>query len=124
MLHLLPVPESIETSAASPEASPEALAKLAGIRHALRLVDPFGGGPASDVSNDDEVALAWAGASHATNRRVDESTTRIAGAASAGIDALLAARASGQEPNEAASQRLAEEIRQGLEEIARRMRNA
>ena len=118
MLHLLPAPDTNET----PAGSPEALAKLAGIRHALRLVDPFGGGPASDPSNDGEVAAAWSGASKATNRRFDESTMRTAGAASAGIDALLAARAAGQEPNEAASRRLAEEIRHGLEDVSRRMR--
>jgi hypothetical protein len=120
MLHLLPVPDIDETA----ENSAEALAKLAGIRHALRLVDPFGGGPAPDPSNDDQVAAAWAGASKATSRRLDECTLRTAGAASAGIDALLAARAAGQEPNEAASRRLAEEIRRGLEDVARRMRNA
>ena len=120
MLHLLPVSDTDD----APAASPEALAKLAGIRHALRLVDPFGGGPASDPSNDDAVAAAWSGASKATNRRFDEATTRTASAASAGIDALLAARAAGQEPNEAANRRLAEEIRYGLEEIAQRMRNA
>ena len=119
MLHLSPLAE--------PDESPlpaEALARLAGIRHALRLVDPFGGGPASDPSNDEDIAVAWAGASKASNRRVDECTVRTAGAAAAGIDALLVARASGLEPNEAASQELADEIRRGLEEISRRMRNA
>ncbi len=119
MLHLAPLPHDDDAPLPA-----DALAKLAGIRHALRLVDPFGGGPASDPSNDDEVAAAWAGASKASNRRFDECTVRTAGAAAAGIDALLAARASGHEPNEAASQQLAEEIRRGLEDISRRMRNA
>jgi hypothetical protein len=119
MLHLAPLPHDDDAPL-----SADALAKLAGIRHALRLVDPFGGGPASDPSNDDDVAAAWAGASKASNRRLDECTLRTAGAAAAGIDALLAARASGLEPNEAASQQLAEEIRRGLEDISRRMRNA
>ena len=49
---------------------------------------------------------------------------RTAGAAAAGIDALLAARASDQGPNEAASLRLAEEIRAGLEDVSRLMRRA
>ena len=119
MLHLVPVPQVDESPLPA-----EALAKLAGIRHALRLVDPFGGGPASDPSNDEDIAAAWAGASKASNRRVDECTLRTAGAAAAGIDALLAARATGHEPNEAASKELADEIRRGLEEISRRMRNA
>ena len=119
MLHLAPVQPVDETPLPS-----EALAKLAGIRHALRLVDPFGGGPASDPSNDAEIAAAWAGASKASSRRFDETSLRTAGAAAAGIDALLATRASGQTPNEAASQRLAEEIRAGLAEVSRRMRRA
>jgi hypothetical protein len=104
--------------------SSETLAKLAGIRHALRLVDPFGGGPASDPSNDSEIAAAWAIASKASNRRVDETTLHTAHAASAGLDALLAARASGPEPPHAASERLAEEIRCGLADVSRRMRLA
>jgi hypothetical protein len=118
VLHLgpaLPVDEPL---------SSEALAKLAGIRHALRLVDPYGGGPASDPVNDSDIAAAWAVASKASNRRVDETTLHTAGAASAGIDALLAARASGREPHHAASERLAEEIRLGLEDVSRRMRLA
>ena len=120
MLHLAIVPQVDEDC----DPSAEAMAKLAGIRHALRLVDPFGGGPAPDLSSDAEIAAAWTGASKACTRRFDESTSRTAGAAAAGIDALLAARAAGHEPNEAASQRLAEEIRLGLEDISRRMRNA
>jgi hypothetical protein len=120
MLHLAPVPEIDDVW----DSSIEARAKLAGIRHALRLVDPFGGGPASDTSSDQEIAAAWSNASKASTRRFDESTLRTAGAAAAGIDALLAARAAGEEPNEAASQRLAEEIRRGLEDISRRMRQA
>ena len=118
MLHLAPVP-AFDQAPAEPA---EALAKLAGIRHALRLVDPFGGGPASDPFDDLDIAAAWAGASRASSRRFDECTWRTAGAASAGIDALLAARAGGQEPNEAASHRLADEIRRGLEDVSRRMR--
>ena len=120
MLHLAPVPHFDGDR----NDSRETMAKLAGIRHALRLVDPFGGGPASDISSDDEIAAAWTGASKASTRRFDECTVRTAGAAAAGIDALLAARASGRQPNEAAARRLAEEIRIGLEDVSRRMRQA
>jgi hypothetical protein len=102
--------------------SAEAMAKLAGIRHALRLVDPFGGGPASDALSDDRIAATWSGAGKASIRCFDECTWRTAGAAAAGIDALLAARAAGDEPSEAASRQMADEIRQGLEDLSRRMR--
>ena len=119
MLHLAPASSDEE-----PPLPPEALARLAGIRHALRMVDPFGGGPASDPSNDDQIAAAWTGASKASNRLFDDSALRTSGAAAAGLDALLAARGAGHEPNEAASLRLAEEIRTGLEDVSRRMRLA
>jgi hypothetical protein len=118
MLHIVPVPE-IDTA---PQPYAEALARLAGIRHALRLVDPFGGGPASDPDCDEGIATAWSGASKATNRCFDGRTARTAGATAAGLEALLAERAAGREPNTAASRQLAEEIRLGLEDVSRLMR--
>jgi hypothetical protein len=119
MLHIVPVPE-ID---GSPEPYAEALARLAGIRHALRLVDPFGGGPASDPSDDDSMATAWSGASKAKSRCFDRRTVRTAGAAAAGIEALLGERAAGRDPNAAANDKLAEEIRRGLEDVAQLMLN-
>ena len=118
MLHFVPVPQVDEP----PVPYAEALARLASIRHALRLVDPFGGGPASDPPDDDAIAAAWAGVSKARARCIDGRTERTAGAAAAGIEALLGEQAAGRDPNEAASQQLAEEIRLGLEDVSRLMR--
>ncbi|HUE80426.1 MAG TPA: hypothetical protein VMN38_12480 [Sphingomicrobium sp.] len=118
MLHFVPVPQADE----SPQPYTEALARLASIRHALRLVDPFGGGPASDPGGDEGIATAWSGASKATNRCFDDRTNRTASAATAGLEALLAERAAGREPNAAASHQLAEEIRLCLEDVSRLMR--
>ncbi len=118
MLHLVPAPQADE----SPLPDFEMLARLAGIRHALRLVDPFGGGPASDPEDDETSARGWNGASKAANRCFDSRTSRTASAAAAGLEALVAERAAGREPNEAASQRIAEEIRLGLEDVSRLMR--
>ena len=117
MLSFVPVPNTDQSALHQAEA----LARLASIRHALRLVDPFGGGPASDPE-DDAVAAAWAGAGKAKTRCFDGRTERTAGAATAGLEALLGERASGREPNDAASRRLAEEIRRGLEDVSRLMR--
>ncbi|MBA3510722.1 hypothetical protein [Sphingomonas sp.] len=117
MLHFVPVPQVDE----SPEPYADALARLASIRHALRLVDPFGGGPASDPSDDDRIAARWSEASTAESRCFDSRTERTAGAAAAGLDALLGERAAGRQPNEAASRQLAEEIRRGLEDVSRLM---
>ena len=118
MLHLAPVPQADE----SPQPYAEALARLASIRHALRLVDPFGGGPASDPEGDVAMATSWTAASKSTNRCFDGRSARTASAAAAGLEALLAERAAGREPNAAASQRIAEEIRLGLEDVSRLMK--
>ena len=55
--HPPPTPASLPRP--RPEPYAEAVARLASVRHALRLVDPYGGGPASDVEDDDAVAAAW-----------------------------------------------------------------
>ena len=118
MLHLVPAQQADE----SPTPNVDVLARLASIRHALRLVDPFGGGPASDPADDERIAQDWTRASKAAGRCFDNRTSRTAGAAAAGLEALLAERAAGREPNEAASQTLAEEIRLGLEDVSRLMK--
>ena len=120
MVNLVPVPNVDEP----PLPYAEAVARLASIRHALRLVDPFGGGPASDPGSDEEIAAAWSGASKATARCFDGRTERTAGAAAAGLEALLAERAAGREPNNAASRELADAIRVGLQDVARLLRGA
>lgn len=122
MLHLAPAPQVDDPHDETPRPYAEAVARLAGIRHALRLVDPFGGGPASDPSDDEEAAAAWSNASRSRARCFDERTIRTAGAAAAGLEALLGERAAGRDPNPVASHKLAEEIRRGLEDVSRLMR--
>ena len=122
MLHLAPVPQFDESPRTDPQPYAEAMARLASIRHALRLVDPFGGGPASDPDDDEQMATAWSGASKSQNRCFDGRTSRTASAAAAGLEAVLAERAAGREPNAAASHKLSEEIRLGLEDVSRLMR--
>src|SRR3990170_3001029 len=114
MLNFVPVPNLDEP----PMAYAEAVARLASIRHALRLGDPLGGGPASDPPDDEEIAAAWTGASKARTRCFDGRTERTAGAAAAGLEALLGEQAEGREPNDAASRELAEAIRLGLEDVS------
>ena len=57
MLHLLPDPAPEPQGQPAPEAYAEAVSRLASVRHALRLVDPFGSGPASDADADAPVAV-------------------------------------------------------------------
>lgn len=115
MLHLLP--QSVPEPAGEPYA--EAVARLAGIRHALRLVDPCGGGPAPDSDDDQAVACAWNGASHTRQRRFDAHSARLVGATAAGLEALLEERQKGREPNKEASQALVDQIRRELAQVSR-----
>jgi hypothetical protein len=115
MLHLQPVP----TTERTPEPYAEAVARLAGIRHALRLVDPCGGGPAPDEEDDQEIACAWNEAPHTRQRRFDAHSARLVGATAAGLEALLAERQKGREPNREASQALVDQIRRELAQVSR-----
>ena len=85
-MQCLPFPTS------APEPMPrqyaEAVSRLASVRHALRLVDGFGGGPASDADNAD-IAAAWNETDKAKRRAFDGKSTQLVGAAAAGLEALL-----------------------------------
>ena len=114
MLHLLRTP----AHEPKPRQYAEAVSRLASVRHALRLVDGFGGGPASDA-DDADVAAAWAGADEAKRRAFDKRSTQLVGATAAGVEALLTERQKGHEPNTEASRALIEQIRRELAQVAR-----
>jgi hypothetical protein len=96
------------------------VSRLASVRHALRLVDPHGGGPASDL-DDETVAAAWEEAGDAKRRWFDRSTARLVGATAAGVEALVDARQNGCEPHAEASQALVEQIRRELAQVSRQI---
>ena len=109
MLHILPDSEP------RPQAYAEAVSRLASVRHALRLVEPFGAGPASDFANDDEdIAAAWEEAGEARQKLFDQRSGRLVNAAAAGLEALVANGAS----NEEATQAMIDQIRRELAEVA------
>src|SRR4051794_7383548 len=99
MLHLQPdsAPEP------RPEAYAEAVSRLASVRHALRLVGPFAGGPASDIEDDAPLAAAWDEADEAKRRWFDNRSARLVGATAAGVETLLDLRQNGAEPHAEAS---------------------
>ena len=114
MLHLTVQPAIQE----SPLPYAEAVSRLASVRHALRLVEPFGAGPASDLSDDEAIAASWDAAGEARRQLFDRRSARMIGAAAAGIEALLVERQERREPHAQASQALADEIRRELREVA------
>jgi hypothetical protein len=113
VLHILP-----ETSP-EPLAYAEAVSRLASIRHALRLVEPFGSGPASDLDDDDDdVAGAWEAAGSAKQRHFDRRSGAMVGAAAAGLEALLIERQKGREPHQEATRTMVDQIRRELQDVA------
>ena len=112
MLHLLP------ESAPAPRPYAEAVARLASVRHALRLVDPNGGGPAPDI-DDARIAEAWERSDDARRLWFDRRSGRLVSAAADGLETLLATTHSGDAPNDEASRVLCEQIRRELADVAR-----
>ncbi|HUP68104.1 MAG TPA: hypothetical protein VM145_07835 [Sphingomicrobium sp.] len=114
MLHLLrnsqPEPR--------PLAYAEAVSRLASVRHAMKLVEPFGSGPASDPSGDDALANAWDVAGEARQRHFDRRSGALVGAAAAGLEALLIERQEGRDPHAEATQAMVDEIRRELHDVA------
>src|SRR5207248_3745881 len=116
MLHLHPE----ATPDARPEAYAEAVSRLASVRHALRLVDPFAGGPAPDIEDDDApLAAAWDEAGEAKRRWFDSRSARLVGATAAGVEVLLDLRQNGAEPHAEASRELVDQIRRELAQVAK-----
>ena len=120
MLHLAPQPQPQE-----PLQYAEAVSRLASVRHAIRLLEPFGSGPASDVDDDqaigvaiEAIASAWDQAGEARRRLFERRSGHMVAAASAGIEALLIERQEGREPAAAASEALVGQIRRELKEVA------
>ena len=111
MLHLVAQPEP-ETSVYA-----EAVARLASVRHAMRLVDGgFGAGPEQDL--DLEIASAWPAAGEARQHWFERRSSALVGSAAAGIETLLSERQHGHEPHREASRTLVDEIRRELREVA------
>ena len=115
MLTLLPTP-AFESS---PKPYAEAVSRLASVRHALRLVDDCGGGPACDADSDEALATAWDEASNARRARFDRQSEGTVAATAAGVEALLMERRNGREPHEEANRALVDQIRRELAEVSR-----
>ncbi|MFP5330026.1 MAG: hypothetical protein ACLGHC_07830 [Alphaproteobacteria bacterium] len=96
---------------------PEPVTRLASLRSALRVVDEFGGGPASDF--DEEVSARWESADEAARRCFDRRSAELVAGASAGMEAVFAQRERGLDASVAALQVIAEELKTGLKDLER-----
>jgi hypothetical protein len=113
MIHFLPLAAESEPV----REDGELLSRLAGLKRALRLVDPFGGGPAPDFDGEFEAA-AFACAGEPVRRCLDRRSERLVGAAAAGLEAVVSERSFGHEPNRSSIEILAQEIRDGLADLS------
>ncbi|MBA2635731.1 MAG: hypothetical protein H0U83_03420 [Sphingomonas sp.] len=118
MLNFIPQP----APQAAPQPAPEPVIRLASLRNALRLVDDFGGGPASDFDLD-EMSGDWGQASDAERRCFDRRSAALLAVATAGLDVVSSHRQVGGDVSSAALALLADEIRSSLESIERLIRD-
>jgi len=114
MLNLLPQ----SAPGPKPLAYAEAVSRLASIRHALRLVEPFGSGPAPDVNHDEAIADSWERAGQDKQRHFDRCSGALVAATAAGLEALLIERQDGREPHQEATQAMVDQIRRELQDVA------
>jgi hypothetical protein len=116
MLHFLPQ-DTLEPANGAPYA--EAVARLASIRRALSLVEDFSGG-AEDfppAASTDRISSAWPKMGAARQRRFEDHTRRVAGAAAAGLEALVSKPTADAKANPAAVRLLADRLRGEIERL-------
>ena len=115
MIHF--IPESAETATELPGPYAEAIARLASIRQAMACIEQCTGDDPSDSLAEAKLAAAWPGASAAKHRVYDARSMRTAAAAAAGLETLAALHESGDEPHNAALERLKRELSEGIDSI-------
>ena len=112
MLHLFaeaPSPQQEE------RLHPEPVTRLASLRNALRVVDDFGGGPASDC--DDQISERWESAGEAAKRCFDRRSAELVAVATAGLEAVSFQREQGLDASVAALRVIGDELRSGLTDL-------
>ena len=114
MIHFLP----LEAAADAPFAEGELAARIAGLKRALRLLEPDGHGPACDEEDFGPVELAHEGARCCFDNRSE----RVIGSAAAGLDAVLGVRNQGFDANPVAVDLVADTIREGLASLSELLR--
>jgi len=118
MLHLVPefAPDF------DPKTYPEPIARLASLRNALRVVGEFGGGPASDFEDDDQLTARWESAGEAAKRCFDRRSAEMIAVATTGLELISEQQKDGIDVNPAAKQVIADELRGGFERLQKLLR--
>jgi hypothetical protein len=118
MLHLVPdfAPDF------EPKTYPEPISRLASLRNALRVVDQFGGGPASDFEDDDQLTARWESAGEAAKRCFDRRSAEMVAVATTGFELISERQKDGVDINPAAKQIIADELRDGFDKLQKLFR--
>jgi hypothetical protein len=113
MIHF--APES--PAGLQPQPYHDAVARLASIRGALRLVEPRGDETVRSSDEDQRFEGLWSGASDAARRCFAASSERTIDSATAGLEAVLTGKSRGDDINPVAVQKVADRLREGLREL-------
>jgi len=111
MIHF--VPDSANEPVQAPYS--EAIARLAGLRQALSLVEDMAGMAPSAWPHHDNATATLNG--EARRVRFDERSARAVAGSAAGLEAIAELNAEGGQVHPAAAERLALDIRSRLEEL-------
>jgi hypothetical protein len=111
MIHF--VPDSANAPSQAPYA--EAIARLAGLRQALSLVEGLAGMEPSAWPHHDGATATLDG--EARRARFDDRSARAVAGSAAGLETIAELNAEGGQPHPAAAERLALDIRSRLEEL-------
>ncbi len=111
MIHFLPEPDALPISAPA-----DALARVAGLGHALAAAEGLTGCAGVSVDNS-RIAAAWPGATEAQHALFDAMSAHAVAGSVAGLEALAALRGAGLEANRAAVDMLTASIRDELDRL-------
>ena len=111
MIHFLPEPDAIDVA---PPA--DALARVAGLNHALAAAETLGGKAAAGVDQT-AIATAWPTATDAQHALFDALSAHAVAGSVAGLEAIATLRNAGLEANRAAIDTLTASIRAELDRL-------
>ena len=111
MIHFLPEPDAL--SVAPPA---DALARVAGLSHALAAAETLGGHAAA-ATDHIAIATAWPTATDAQHALFDAMSAHAVAGSVAGLEAIATLRDAGLEANRAAIETLTQSIRGELDRL-------
>ena len=116
MIHFLPEPDALTVAPPT-----DALARVAGLSHALAAAETLGGhnAVANDQTAADQngIATAWPAATDAQHALFDALSANAVSGAVAGLEAIATLRNAGLEANRAAVDTLTQSIRDELDRL-------